>query len=84
MSVLLLLASAATAATWTVHPDGAGDFTDIPSAIAAAHSGDRVEVATFDEIVERRLEQDVQIARVSLGVAGGNHEFEKFLQGIGS
>jgi len=48
MSALLLLVSAATAATWTVRSDGSGDFTTVPAAVAAAASGDRIEVPAGD------------------------------------
>ena len=41
---LALIASSATAATYTVEPDGTGDFPTIQAAIDAAQDGDVVEL----------------------------------------
>lgn len=52
-AAILLLPGSALAATYTVASDGSGDFTTISSAISAAKSGDRVEVAagTYTETI---------------------------------
>ncbi len=49
-----LYVAAASAATWTVDPSGSGDFTTIGDAIAAASSGDRLELVagTYSEAVD--------------------------------
>ncbi len=41
---MLAWAAVAGAATWTVDPSGGGDFTTVAAAIAAAGSGDNIEV----------------------------------------
>jgi len=56
---LLVLAGPAWAAVYTVDPAGAGDFRDLPAAIAAAADGDTLSLApgTYGivEVVGRRL-----------------------------
>ncbi|NPU97236.1 MAG: hypothetical protein HPY51_08460 [Candidatus Omnitrophica bacterium] len=43
---MLLGAMTAESATWTVNPDGSGNFTTIQAAIDAASPGDIIEIAT--------------------------------------
>jgi parallel beta-helix repeat protein len=45
IAILYLCVCFCSADTWTVNPDGSGDFTDIQSAISAASPGDIVEIA---------------------------------------
>ncbi|HKI83462.1 MAG TPA: hypothetical protein VKA63_03915, partial [Candidatus Krumholzibacteria bacterium] len=44
MSLLFLEVAGARASTWRVERDGSGDYTDIPTAIAAASVGDTIRI----------------------------------------
>ena len=74
----LLSPGSALAATYTVATDGSGDFSTLSAAIAAAKSGDRVEVAagTYTETISF-AGKDLEL----VGVAGSS---STFLDGAGS